>query len=409
MKIAHLSDTHLGRFGLDLGMQQLVPYPKPGGPLKRRSEAAIMEGLENAIDRIIEVVRPDLVIHTGNLFDVSQPMASTLDFAITQLKRLNIADIPLVIIEGNHSCPSKPEQGHTLALLSHFPGITVACEYECAIPVPDVNVRIHALPHRAILHGRLPDLADLNSAAVNILVAHCVADGLPFYKTGRSAAQMAIREYAPHFNYVALGHNRYFAQVPGTDRAFYAGTTALVTLGDFRPGYRFGFNVITIDEGAPLTQPPTVEREELDTVPMHTYGLDNAQSYSARDILDFLTKQAEAVSPEDAYCRVVVEGMNTLARSELSERAVGEIFRTAASCRVILRRQEQKFDVAELTSIEGSALIVRFKDIVGQIEADDEFRAQVLTIGEEMLLEAGELVNAADVEASHHETLDGDN
>ncbi len=403
MKIAHLSDTHLGHYAPDLGFQVSVPYPKPDGMLRPRAEAAIMEGLETAIDHIVEIIRPDLVVHTGNLFDTSRPTAATIDFAIAQLKRLYAAGIPLVIIEGNHSSPSKPEHGHVLALLSHFPGITVGYDNSAALTVPNINARIHALPHRLILHGRLPNLDDLDPTSVNILVAHCVADGLPFYKTGRTAAHMSIREYAPHFSYVALGHSRYFAQIPGTDRAFYAGTTSLVTMSDFRPGYRFGFNLITIDESAPLSQPPKVERELLPTVPMHAYGLSNAQQYSAREILDFLARQAEAVPPEEAYCRVVIENMNALARNELSERKILEIFHTAAACRVILRRQEQKFDATELASLENSELIGRYKDIVSQLNAGEEFKDKVRTIGESLLLEAGELLNAADVEAMQRE------
>lgn len=49
----------------------------------------------------------------------------------------------------------------------------------------------------------------------------------------------------------------------------------MVTSGDFRPGHVFSFNRVTFDGPA-----VTVEREELDTRPMHAYGLDDASGLS---------------------------------------------------------------------------------------------------------------------------------
>ena len=56
-----------------MGVQQYVEDPYRPGIFIRQQEADIMDGFRNAIDRIIEYVRPKVVIHSGDLFDHAHP------------------------------------------------------------------------------------------------------------------------------------------------------------------------------------------------------------------------------------------------------------------------------------------------------------------------------------------------
>ena len=203
--------------------------------------------------------------------------------------------------------------------------------------------------------GILPDQANLDTNCYNVLIAHGVADGLPFYKTGRPAIDIDIARCAAWYDYIALGHCRRFAQVAGTTTAFYAGSTAMVTSGDFRPGHAFGFNRVIFD-GLTIT----IEREELKTRPMHAYGLDDASELSSADVLTYLERQLTAVPPDGAYCQVIVEQLDPLVRRALSARVVEELVASAAGLMVSLHAREQRWDAVRSSLLEGGDAVARF-------------------------------------------------
>ena len=398
LRIAHLSDTHLGYLGQ--GIQRLVEDPWQPGVQIRQQEHDLMRGLVEAVDRILERVRPNLVVHSGDLFDGTRPTARTLNFAMTQIGRLASAGVPVVLVEGNHSYPRDRSQGHVLHLLSHLSGVKVVCEEAEQIRMGDAV--IHAFPHRALALGKRPERADVDDSSLNVLLAHAVADGHDFFRTGRPASDLPIERSADWYDYVGLGHCHRFAQVPGTDRAFYAGASGMVSWGDFRPGHAFGFNVVTLDDSG-----LRVDRELVETRPMHAYGLDDAQGLSSKEVLGFLSCQAGAVPPVDAYCRIVVENMDPLARRELSTRQVEEVFADAASLFVSLRAREQRWDAVRAGLTEGGAPEARFAQLVALADGDQGFKADVLTMGQDLLARAYEKIGAEDTSAESDDEAGG--
>lgn len=388
MKLVHLSDTHLGYRGQ--GFERLVDDPWRRGVPVRQREADLMLGLMRAVDQILERPLPDLVVHTGNLFDSSRPSAHELDFAMTQLRRLSTVGIDVIVIEGNQESPRDRSQGHILRLLGHLPRVHVVCERAERIQVG--TLLLHTFPHRALLEGASPDQAECDERYHNVLVTHGVADGLPFYRTGRPANDVSIASCVAQFAYVALGHSHRFSQVPGTTTAFYAGATAMVTPLDFRPRHLFGFNEVTFDGTA-----VTVERIEIATRSMHAYGLDDATGRSADDVLAALTCQVQAVPPNGAYCRVVVEQLDPLVRRTLSSRTVEQLFTNAAGLMISLRAREQRWDAVRASLVEGGDVVSRFEQLVGQMDGDAAFRHAVQQLGTDFLEQAATLVTEADL------------
>lgn len=387
LKIVHLSDTHLGYLGQ--GIQRLVEDPWQPGAQIRQQELDLMHGLVEAVDLILENVKPHLVVHSGDLFDGARPTARMLNFAMTQIGRLSMDGIPVVLIEGNHSFPRDRSQGHVLHLFSHLSGVRVVCEEPDIIRVGDIIV--HAYPHRALALGRRPAHRDIQDSSFRMLLAHGVADGHEFFKTGRPASDLPVEGCADWYDYVGLGHCHRFAQVPGTGCAFYAGSTGMVSWGDFRPNHTFGFNVVSLDDSGLV-----VKRELIETRLMHAYGLDNAEGLTSKEVLTLLALQAKAVSPSEAYCRVVVENMDPLARRELSSRQVEEIFAGAASLLVSLRARQQHWDAVRADLAEGGTPEARFAQLVAQTDGDQTFREEVLKLGQDLLCRAYEKIGAED-------------
>ena len=87
MKLLHTSDWHLGA---RLGRHDRQPD----------HEVALRGLLE-----VAESERPDLILHTGDLFDASRPPYASLGLGITALQRL-AALAPTVVLCGNHDSPA---------------------------------------------------------------------------------------------------------------------------------------------------------------------------------------------------------------------------------------------------------------------------------------------------------------
>ncbi len=85
VRMAHISDSHLGA-----SMFQLS---------ERREDAR--KCLKKAVDMAMRH-SPDLLVHTGDLFDSPFPSVTDVDFAMATFKEI---DIPIVVIQGNHDIP----------------------------------------------------------------------------------------------------------------------------------------------------------------------------------------------------------------------------------------------------------------------------------------------------------------
>jgi DNA repair protein SbcD/Mre11 len=396
MKIAHLSDTHLGYAGP--GQSSWVEHPWKPNIMVRQWEADLMLGLARAIDAILEQIHPDLVIHTGDLFDCAMPTPHNIDFAMTQFKRLSMAGIPVALVEGAHSYPRDHTHGHVLTLLAHLDGVTVFCERDGNVRVGEAVV--HAFPYVAAARGRAPTRDSLDDSSYNILAAYVVADGLRFFKRQhRPAGDLAVSACVGWYDYVALGHYHRFAQVPETECAFYAGSTAMVTWNDLRPGYSFGVNVVELVKG----NSPVVSRTLVETRPMHSYGLDDAQGFSATEILELLARQVEAIPPERGYCRTVVLEMDPQARREIDVDDVRALFEGAAALRIELQPRVQRWDGELSEARMHSGVKERFVKAVKSMELVPDLESEVIVLGRRLLKQAADDVSAEDAEDGYEE------
>src|SRR4030066_1485377 len=107
MKFVHISDTHLGASGFGRRISS-------SGVNQREED--ICNSFVWAIDNILEL-RPDFVLHSGDLFHSVRPSNRILDFALRQFLKLSQAQIPTVIISGNHDSPKQRALGSISSIL----------------------------------------------------------------------------------------------------------------------------------------------------------------------------------------------------------------------------------------------------------------------------------------------------
>lgn len=135
MRIVHLADTHLGYRQFSA---KLDPVRKLG-----QRECDVYDAWHRAVDTAIEL-RPDAVVHAGDLFDSSRPTPRALAEALDGLGRLRDAGLPVVVIAGNHSTPRFRSGGSVFEVLERF-GVEAVWSGPRTVRVGELA--IHAVPH----------------------------------------------------------------------------------------------------------------------------------------------------------------------------------------------------------------------------------------------------------------------
>ena len=97
MKILHAADLHIDSPLGGLAAYEGAPVEEIRGATRRATENLVQAAIEHEVD---------LVVVAGDVFDGDWRDYSTGLFWIGQLNRLNDAQIPVVMISGNHDAAS---------------------------------------------------------------------------------------------------------------------------------------------------------------------------------------------------------------------------------------------------------------------------------------------------------------
>jgi exonuclease SbcD len=226
VRIVHLADSHLG-------MRQLRCTDSHGRNIREKDFAA---GFAAAIERAIEL-QPACVIHAGDLFDSYHPSAAALTAALDGITRLSRAEVPFIVISGNHSTPRVAAAQHIFDVLGRFGGngLVHAVSTEPRI-VRIGGLAVHALPHhndRDVLAGYMRDARPCADADRNVVVAHTgflALDRVGAGEAGSVSLSGEELEAVGTFDYVALGHLHKYDRV--RTNAVYSGSVERVTWAD---------------------------------------------------------------------------------------------------------------------------------------------------------------------------------
>ncbi|MGD1005334.1 MAG: metallophosphoesterase [Methanoregulaceae archaeon] len=223
MKIVHIADTHLGLTAFNR------LDPETGMNLR---EKLIYNNFLSTIDHII-LKHPDALVHSGDLFDQIKPKTKAYTTVLEALDRLHEADIPFVVIAGNHSMTKTRYTTSPFQVLTYHPANLYAAysfQYE---KVELGDTIFHLIPN--MLHPQdyrtAYDQIELSSNHHNVLVTH----GLASVIKDKRLATVAEHELdntilSPKFDYIALGH--YHRQSQITDNAWYSGSIEYLTYGE---------------------------------------------------------------------------------------------------------------------------------------------------------------------------------
>ena len=277
MRLLHTSDWHLGA---KLGRHDRAPDH--------------LEAIRGLLG-VAESARPDLILHTGDLFDASRPPYEALQLGVRALGRLaKVA--PTVVIAGNHdssmllrviddlACAATPRRVWlvTTPRVLTFPEIAdVAVGVACVPFIPPGAIAQYATDDPSRFEGNYADgVKTLNERLLDEAHQEAGARGIVLYaahlhvqgaRPGKSERRITVGEdYATHVEglqralYCAFGHIHDPQLLPGgTAQGRYAGSLIPLDFGERRQAKQAvlvtvgnGVQVDTHDlpAGRPLTE-----------------------------------------------------------------------------------------------------------------------------------------------------------
>jgi DNA repair protein SbcD/Mre11 len=298
MKIIHFSDTHLG-YG---------EYSKvdPGSGINQR-ELDVYEAFRRAIDLILEK-KPDLVLHTGDLFDSARPSNRAIAVALTEFQRLSSFGIPTVIISGNHSTPRIASSGSIFEAFTVLPGIhsVYKKKYE-KIKIKDVA--IHIVPHTSSdmdLQTEVEKIKEDLKFKFNIVGFHAGVTWDEVYKMGEFNELIIpgkLLSRFKDFDYIALGHWHRYLPIKDISNAYYSGSTERFSFREM--GYPKGIVLVDLEKHKAELCP-------IDVREMVLLGPVDCKGKGAAEVIELITKEKDKTPIKD---RIVQLRLEKLTRS----------------------------------------------------------------------------------------------
>ncbi|MDD1750743.1 MAG: exonuclease SbcCD subunit D [Methanothrix sp.] len=219
MKIIHLADSHLG----------FSSYSRLDEHGRNRIEEMVYSGFEQAIEKIIDL-RPDAVVHAGDVFHHVRPKIKPLVVFQKGLLKLMEEDIPVIMISGNHDAPKSFSSTSPFRLFEDLRGVHIAQRYEYErIEVGDHY--FHCIPFCLEPQDYLTEFEKIERSGRDVLVMHGLVESLQNRKM-RSVGEHELKDsfLKSDFDYIALGH--FHGQAQLSRNAWYSGSLEYFNFGE---------------------------------------------------------------------------------------------------------------------------------------------------------------------------------
>jgi exonuclease SbcD len=269
LRIIHVADTHIG----------YSAYRKVEENGFNQREMDVYRVFKEFVDQALEI-RPDVILHSGDLFDSVRPTNRALSFALDQIIRISEAGIPLVVIAGNHCTPRLRETGSVFRLFDHLQNVypIYRGDYQ-KIEIGDLVV--HAVPHsdEETFKVQLEKMKASSDHRYNVAMMHAGIVGFSVFKMNEFNEHLVPSSYLREdFDYIALGHFHENCQV--AKNADYAGSTERFSFSE--AGHKKGFLVLDLEKGRKEFRRLRA-REMLDLGPIDASDLDSSSLKSEMD------------------------------------------------------------------------------------------------------------------------------
>jgi DNA repair protein SbcD/Mre11 len=235
LKIIHLADSHLG----------FSSYGRLDQHGQNRIEEMVYSGFERTIEKIIQL-KPDAVIHAGDVFHHVRPKIKPLVVFQRGLQRLTEAGIPVIVISGNHDAPKSYSLTSPFRLFENLRDIHIAqrYQYEC---FEAGDHKFHCIPFCLDPEEYLTEFEKIKRSGRDVLVMHGLVESL------KNRRMMSVGEHElkdsllkRDFDYIALGH--FHGQTPIAENAWYSGSVEYFNFGEAKD--KKGMLLVDLEQGS---------------------------------------------------------------------------------------------------------------------------------------------------------------
>ena len=350
MKIIHFSDTHLGFNDLDILNKENI----------NQREADFYDAFSQVVKRIYEI-KPNYIIHTGDLFHRSSPSNRAITFALEQFKSIDELNIPFILIAGNHSTPRTNLSSPILKIFEGFKNIHVSYAQKYK-KIEFEDVVFHTLPHmndetKALSQIELCE-KNIHKEKKNIMMMHCSVGAHYLMAEFGEWVFPTQKEYIfGMMDYVALGHWHGFGQVGKYENVYYSGSTERTSMNDKRNSK--GFIELTLKDGL------HVQHKEIKIRPIRQKEIDCEEFESS--ILS-----VDRSDTKDAIVEVKLSNITALQSIDIQNADIKNIFSDALHVNV-KREFKRGSNEGTLNDVEALSLEDYFIEHVKEESEDKEF------------------------------------
>jgi exonuclease SbcD len=355
LKIIHFSDTHLGYNDLDILNDENI----------NQREADFYDAFAQVVAQI-KKIKPDYIIHTGDLFHRSSPSNRAITFALEQFKILDSLNIPFILIAGNHSTPRTNLSSPILKIFESFKNIHVSYNQEYK-KIEFKNALFHTLPHMNDDTKALEQIElcenNINAEKKNIMMMHCSVGAWYLMQEFGEWVYPSDKEYIfSKMDYVALGHWHGFGHVGKHENVYYSGSTERTSLNDKRNSK--GFVLVTLnDKNSSLFGTLNVEFKEIKIRPIVQKELDCE---------DYENVLIDTSDTKDAIVEVKLINLTPLQSIEIQNAEIKAFFPDAMS--VSVKREFKKgTNEADVSDVEALSLEEYFLEHIKEDAEEKEY------------------------------------
>lgn len=350
LQIIHFSDTHLGYNDLDIINEDNI----------NQREADFYDAFSQVITQI-KTIKPDYIIHTGDLFHRSSPSNRAITFALEQFKIIDSLNIPFILIAGNHSTPRTNLSSPILKIFEGFKNIHVSYNQEYK-KIEFEDVVFHTLPHmnddsKALSQIELCEKS-IDMSKKNIMMMHCSVGAFYLMQEFGEWVYPTDKEYIfEKMDYVALGHWHGFGKVGKHENTYYSGSTERTSLNDKRNSK--GFVEVTLDDKL------HVEYKEIDIRPIILKEIDCEDYENSIETL-------HVNDVKDAIVEVKLTNLTALQSIDIQNSEIKELFPDALHVSV-KREFKRGANESDIEGVEALSLQEFFLEHIKEDSKEEEF------------------------------------
>lgn len=296
-------------------------------------EETIYEGFNQAVDRIIEL-KPDAVVHAGDVFHHVRPRIRPL-YAFKQgLEKLQDAGIPVVVISGNHDAPKSYSAISPFYIYEGMKGVNIAhrYKYECF----DLGDRtVHCIPFCLDSGDYLKEFGKINRSGNDVLVMHGLVESLSNKKM-RTVGEHTLLDslLKSDFDYIALGH--YHGQAQISENAWYSGSIEYFNFGEAADKKGILFVDLENREAKQIEVRP---RYMIDLPPIDCSGM------SSSELAEVLLNLCDSEEIRDRIIRINLKNVQRSAYRNLNHVRLNKLSSMALYFKIKVEYEDEKEQV----------------------------------------------------------------